>query len=391
MSDADQQKAKKSRPNELEKTAIELTKGLVKLGANLHNKKSVILANLGTEGKSHLAVHRMSLGNVGNKMGLVPKEWTKMGYTCVYDKTGIVTSIEKEGIVVTGSNLKMACVSWNGYQKSDADMVVFGKSEKVIGSIPRIKQEESMVKVKFNGEEKEVKKWTIIFRKECKSYFTDPTVLKGFLELEMVGLEDMVQVAVALEEVVKNGGYEQPDPDEFVGPGSATIAADTSEFSAKRNLAGLLLGLVLSGQDIETKVAAFVKTPSVALAHAAGFKQLQMTAIFNVSTKCLVKKVKLVSLKEDTLVLMNKVGISQDYWARFDNINEVECYVFTGSLAVKKSNKVQTNPMKFDSMKATHVTQILETICKTNTSRLPTKVAPTADEEDEAIHEELFG
>jgi hypothetical protein len=235
-----------------------------------------------------------------------------------------------------------------------------------------------------------VQKWKLIFRNECKTYYTDPEKLAGFLKKGMVDIEEFVMVAAAVETAVVDGGYKQIEPEDFDAEGISNLANDTSVFNAKRNLAAMLLGLTMKGQDNAAKVDAFIQTPSVALAVAAGFKQLQLAPLWNVSTQADVAKVKLSSLHEGANVLLNKVAISHDYWARFDNIDNVECYLATGSLALKKSGKKQTSAMKFEVMNAAEALAIHKAICGKNTSRQPTKSSGNDIDEDAEIDEDLF-
>lgn len=391
MSGSSPPKKKVKASESIDPAAKALAKGLIKQGASLQMKKAVVLANLALEDSSVFAIHRMMLGSVGGKICLAPKEWLAEGYTITYDKNCFIEALTKDGVVITGSSILSIANSWNGYQKYDAQMVIFNEDKKVIGCIPRAMHKEDVMEINVKGTKKEVKKWVTIFRKEYKTYYTDPEVLMGFLKLEMVGLKNMLEVTLAVEDAVVKGGYVQLDPGEFTNEGIASIASDSSIFSSNRNLAAILLGFALEGKDLNTKVEAFIKTPSVSLAHAAGFCQLQAQQIVNVTTQSVVEKVNLVSLADDALVLMNKVGISQNYWDSFDNIEKVECYVATDSLAVKKKGKKQTSPMRFESMEAGPLIKIHKAICASNTN-LKVQAKPlNVAKEDEQIDDDFFG
>jgi hypothetical protein len=366
----------------------EFAKGLIKRGASLHKTKKVILANLEIEDSGVLAVFHVKFGGVGAKMYLLPKEMD--GVTAIYNGSGEVVKLGNENVELLDSQFKAVVMSWNAYKKNDATMAFLGKDQKVTCTFPRIRAEEVEAEVNFKGEKKEVRSWRVSTLVSSGVHYTDPKTLLGFLKLGVVGVESFVRVANAVEDAVKAGGFEQFGAEEFNDIVKlATICSDTSLFKEKRDLAGLIMGLVQQGEDMDVKIEGFKTAPSVTFATACKFLQVHSAKFLNVSTKTDVKAVALESLDDEDMVVMTRVPINVAYWNKLTDFSAIMVYKEAGNLAIKKQGKKQTTAQKFDVEKAEYVKAIHKIIVAHNTAIVPTGPASKSDDGNE-IDDELF-
>lgn len=379
---------KRARANDT-MNEVGLSKELMKCGASLHKKKNVILANFKSEPEKVLAVHHAKFGGVGVKLFLLPKEMDE-NVTPTYSDSGELIGITKDGVSLGPTYMKTVVMSWNSYKKNDAWMAYIGEDNKVVCSFPRVRAVEVEVVVGIKGKKTQIKAWRTTVLASSSVHYAFPTTIMGFLELNCVGPEDFVRVAMSVESAVVAGGFVQIDAAAYGDIEElAAKCVDTTLFKEARDLSGLIMGLVQKNASVDDKISAFMKTPSVAFATACKFFQVQAATLTNLTTKSDVMAVSLKDLDDDDNVLMGRVTINVDYWNKLTDFDSFTVYKEAGNLAIKKKGKQQSTAQKFDVMKAGYVKAIHKAICDTNTKVIPSKSKPIT-EVIETLDDNLF-